>query len=160
MRCVDRFIHLAAILTLRVLGPDVHDESKQLNLLNRTLAPVMGKVTGKNRTAFVAPSSRSGLWKLNQINGAAYKKLLNGFKFKSVPGLVAADRDDIHHTYQSAWDEFAELYARINRNGAMKPSEQRSLKNAIEAWFFKHVNDYLQSDESAKKPTPRNVRNS
>jgi hypothetical protein len=149
LRCVDRLVHLAAILCINLLGSDLDNDKKKTALLNETLAPVLGKVMRRNRVQFTAPEGSKTLWSLSRVNGTGYRRLLHkkdGFKFKDVLGEVEVD---YVQGYQTAWDGFEEIFSKIN---SRNPPKTVRVQNLIDTWFHDNVNDYLNSEESLVQP--------
>ena len=81
---MDRFVHVACNVVLQVFAPDVTDEAKQKEYLDATLGPVMASAMRKGRVSFNPPAGPVTLWTLNRVNGVAFRRLLNDFKFEDV----------------------------------------------------------------------------
>ena len=87
LRCMDRFVHVTAVLCLHLLAPLLATDEDQTSFLNKTLAPVMGQTMGKTkRCSLVKGSTSSKLWQLTRVNETGYRNLLEKFKYTDVVG--------------------------------------------------------------------------
>jgi hypothetical protein len=152
LRCTDRLVHTAVMLCLRAHGANEDDDDKKLLLVNKELAPVMGAAMGKANVSFSKPEGGKTLWSLTRINGSAYRKLLEFFKFKNFLGDKCPN---LCKAYQKSWDGFFAIYNVVNGIDALTPRGLWLAKNMIHQWFNTAVNDYLtdlvlEEEESLK----------
>lgn len=137
LRCMDRFVHSAALLYLRIEGPTVSDRDKQLSLLNRELGPSLARAAGQQCIRFAPISNTSNLWSLTRVTGDGYRRILSNFKFQHI--LPSAPEAAARH--QRTWDSFRDVYNNLNTTTPWAPTR---FKNAVRGWFTETVDGYLE----------------
>ena len=99
LRCVDRLVHTMVLLFLRLEVPMESDLIKQVNVVNKILAPYVGRLMRKRHTSFQPPDEHGSLWKISHVNSTGYRLLLKEFKYDAV--LPGKGQSTLR--YQEAW---------------------------------------------------------
>ena len=150
LRCTERLVHSAILLFLQLLGTNLDKDEKKLLLLNKTVAPIFARASGKGRVSFSPPTSGGKtMWTLTTANGTMYRKLLEKFKFMDVIKNAKQQLSDHNKAlvdrYQACWDEFKDIYKNVN---SAKPGMVRLTKGKITKWFTNYVAGRVTEDNT------------
>jgi len=142
LRCMDRFIHYAAIVYLRSWVPQLDTDEDKLKALNAGLGKAFAAAAGQGSITFAEKSGSTKTWKLIRVNGNGYKRILENFRFADSLPKEHAETAKMH---QDVWDSFNDIYTHVNTT---KPWGWEQVRDTIRIWFSKCVGGYIDSNST------------
>jgi hypothetical protein len=145
LRCMDRFIHYAALVYLRCWAPHLDKDEDKQKALTAGLGKAFAKAAGQGSITFAEKTGSTNTWKLTRVNGSGYKKILENFKFAD---SLPPENVDTAKMHQDTWDSFNDIYTHVNTT---KPWGHERLRDTIRIWFSRCVGgsvDNLPTNEA------------
>ena len=148
LRCMDRFIHCAALVWLRCWAPHLDKDEDKLKALNAGLGKAFAKAAGQGSITFAEKSGSTKTWKLTRVGGSGYKRILENFCFAD---SLPANHGDTAKLHQDTWNSFNDIYTHVNTK---EPWGHERLRDTLRLWFSTCVGGYCADAEVMERNKP------